>query len=330
MARCVSPIRIRNPSKYDFKRRWKPYVDVPCGKCLYCLQRRSNGFAFRITCELLCSKFNPLFVTLTYDDFNLPYAYPVIGLSESSSSGETDMFGIFRGGDIIRRKERYSVDDGRSVLYREDFTRFLKRLRSKVPVPLRYFGCGEYGDPAGVEVGRPHYHFILWSHSSFVSYNDLWSAITLSWNYGHVFIENVCAAHTHYVAKYCAGKYFTDNPFHNEKSFRTFIACSKGLGKCYLTNDMKRYIYEQINNSSLTRLFVNGEHFSMPRYIKDTLNLSYAQREKYNNQLLEAGIKTEISQLQQSGHYSSVGSMLVDHYSDFERKTYKKLKKRSL
>lgn len=328
--RCISPIRIRNPSKYDFKRRWKPFIDVPCGKCLYCLQRRSNNFAFRIACELKCSKFNPLFVTLTYNEDFIPIAYPPRGSDFSESDIPESDFYFSRGGSTLPDSKRQEVcsDKCRSVLRREDFTRFLKRFRTKVDLRLRYFGCGEYGSPVDPIVGRPHFHFIIWSHDGFISISDLYRAIVDSWHYGFVTIRNVSSAHVHYVAKYCCGKFFTDNPFSNNKSFRPFIACSKGLGKCFLTTQMKKYIFDNLGN--FTYLPINGEKFSLPRYIKDSLGLSIDQKEKYLNALLEYGIENDVKEFEASQSYSSVGSMRVDKYEDFVRSTKKKLQKRNL
>lgn len=329
--RCISPIRIRNPSKYKFKQRWQPFIDVPCGKCLYCLQRRSNNFAFRIACELKCSKFNPLFVTLTYDEFNVPFGVPVISDDAYDAVDRIECFDIQRGSDRTNwRIGKYSIspDDGRSVLFRRDLTKFLKRFRVKFDVSIRYFACGEYGEPAGREVKRPHYHLIIWSLDDFIETDKLYRAITDSWSFGFVTISSVASAHVHYVAKYCCGKYFTDNPFNNYKDFRPFIACSKGLGKCFLTPAMKRYIYQNLGN--FTYLPVNGEKFSLPRYIKDSLDLSIDQREKYLNSLLVYGLQRDLIEFNSSKSYESLGHFYMDRYSDFERQTLKKLQKRNL
>ncbi len=62
------------------------------------------------------------FITLTYDDKNLP--------------------------------------EDRCITKR-DMQLFIKRLRKKYAKPIRYFGCGEYGD----ENARPHYHINLFGHN---------------------------------------------------------------------------------------------------------------------------------------------------------------------
>lgn len=81
-------------------------VTVACGKCVECLQKRSEEWSFRIMDE--CSMWRDnCFVTLTYNDENLP-----------------------QNGTLVK----------------SDLQKFLKRLRRAVePVKIRFFACGEYG-----------------------------------------------------------------------------------------------------------------------------------------------------------------------------------------
>ena len=79
---------------------------VACGKCVSCLQAKSNEWAFRCVQESKKYKDN-CFVTLTYNDTFLP-------------------------------------DNG--SLCRRDLQLFIKRLRKHIyPQKLRVFYCGEYG-----------------------------------------------------------------------------------------------------------------------------------------------------------------------------------------
>uniref|UniRef100_A0AAU8BAB1 Replication initiator protein n=1 Tax=Dulem virus 82 TaxID=3145793 RepID=A0AAU8BAB1_9VIRU len=83
---------------------------VPCGRCIECLIRRSNEWAWRVSLEAKLYKSNCM-VTLTYSDDYLP--------------------------------------QDRSVSRRE-FQLFLKSIRKAIePVRIRYFGCGEYGEKYG-------------------------------------------------------------------------------------------------------------------------------------------------------------------------------------
>ena len=85
-------------------------IDLPCGRCIGCRLERSRQWAIRMLHEASCYK-NNCFLTLTYDDKNLPH-------------------------------------DG--SLYVEHFQKFMKRLRIEHPeTRIRFFHCGEYGDENG-------------------------------------------------------------------------------------------------------------------------------------------------------------------------------------
>lgn len=101
-----------------------PINGYPCGKCLYCLEKRRVPWTVRLTHERrFWSRFGitTYFVTLTYDELNLP-------------------------------------KDGVS---KRDIQLFLKRLRkyyaSLESNPLKYFCVSEYGPTTH----RAHYHLIL-------------------------------------------------------------------------------------------------------------------------------------------------------------------------
>lgn len=100
---CLYPVTIKDPHA-DFGT-----IQVSCGKCLECLQQRSNEWAHRIVDECKQHKEN-CFITLTYNDDFKPL-------------------------------------DG--SLRRRDLQLFIKRLRKHLdPVKIRVFYCGEYGKKA--------------------------------------------------------------------------------------------------------------------------------------------------------------------------------------
>lgn len=113
------------------------------------------------------------FLTLTYDDYNLPF-----------------------GGSLRK----------------EDFQKFMKRLRKKIGSPLKVFYCGEYGD----QLGRPHYHAILFGEDfardreyySRIGGNNYFVSERLSslWNLGHSIIGPVTFESCAYTASYCTKK----------------------------------------------------------------------------------------------------------------------------
>lgn len=123
----------------DYINRYKlpesAFQQIPCGQCLECRLQHSKEWAVRCMLE---SKYHTpnWFVTLTYDEFNLP------------------------------RKEFICAENGLYMqvpyLVKSDVQKFLKRLRKRLygsqKGELRYFLCGEYGD----KTYRPHYHLILY------------------------------------------------------------------------------------------------------------------------------------------------------------------------
>ncbi len=86
---CLFKINIKIYKDNDNKRRiWKydneksaaawvnnrinyKEIEVPCGKCFFCQKKWSNGWAVR--CVLESKKYlNNIFITLTYNENNLP------------------------------------------------------------------------------------------------------------------------------------------------------------------------------------------------------------------------------------------------------------------
>lgn len=79
---------------------------VPCGRCISCRLNKARGWSIRILHEVKSSKIS-CFVTLTYDDKNLP---------------------------------------ANQSLNVEDCQKFFKRLRKNTNLKIRYFLGGEYGE----------------------------------------------------------------------------------------------------------------------------------------------------------------------------------------
>ena len=84
----------------------KDRIEIPCGKCAYCLQRKRNEWFVRLKTEQKYSDYT-YFITLTYNDENINYG------------------------------------KNSCVLHKPDIQNFFKRLRKKCKV--RYFAIGEYG-----------------------------------------------------------------------------------------------------------------------------------------------------------------------------------------
>lgn len=114
------------------------------------------------------------FITLTYDDEHLPY-----------------------GG----------------TLHYPHFQRFMKRMRERVGVPVRFFMCGEYGE----KLSRPHYHACVFGfgfrsdRKPFKNSSDgqvLYTSDLLSeiWTDGFASVGELSFESAAYVARYCMKK----------------------------------------------------------------------------------------------------------------------------
>lgn len=108
-----------------------PYVVLPCGQCLQCRTSKAAEWADRIMLE--SRSYEPgtvYFITLTYDDQNLPRSKDV------------------EGNEVF-------------TLFPRDLELFVKRLRKQQSYyhdnKIRFYAVGEYGTLHH----RPHYHLIV-------------------------------------------------------------------------------------------------------------------------------------------------------------------------
>lgn len=123
---CDFPIRIKNPhfgtplaNSLDYR-----YIDVPCGKCIRCINRRTNTWWIRLSHELK-SATTAHFVTLTYNDESLTRSY-----------------------------------NGLLTCVKSDLQKYFKRLRKREKNNgIKYYAVSEYGG----KNHRPHYHAIVFN-----------------------------------------------------------------------------------------------------------------------------------------------------------------------
>lgn len=148
---------------------------VACGRCIGCRLERSRQWAIRCVNEASMHKENS-FITLTYDDENLPI------------------------GKFVR-----------PTLKPRDLQLFFKRLRKRHGNGIRFFACGEYGE----RFGRPHYHACVFGldfqDKTFYSSKNginIYTSRGLSelWPFGHNAIGDVNFETAAYVARYVVDK----------------------------------------------------------------------------------------------------------------------------
>lgn len=142
-----------------------------------------------------------------------------------------------------------------------DVQKFLKRLRSYMSIPLRYFLVSEY-TPTGTY--RPHYHFALF-FKQYVSLDEVDVEVRKAWQKGFVTVADLNDGRIDYISTYCI-KFFNRPP---DGHLENFMLCSRRpfIGADYLTSEMKNYHHESKN----TFISVNGYKHKLPRIYRDKI-----------------------------------------------------------
>lgn len=154
---------------------------VGCGQCQPCRINRRRVWVHRLLLEQSLHT-DSAFVTLTYDDANLPKIKNTAG-------------------DLVGNLEPPHLRD------------FLKRLRNRLPPgSVRFFGVGEYGD----QDERPHYHLALFGFPSCQYIQSRYSRVRNccpscdlirdTWGKGHVFLGTLEENSVQYIAGYVLKK----------------------------------------------------------------------------------------------------------------------------
>lgn len=232
---CINPVRL---DRVEHRRALRVVTEqgliVPCGKCIACRKAKAREWTLRMLHELDTSD-DACFLTLTYDDDNLPV----------------------------------SDNTGFASLRKRDAQLFMKRLRRNLPgLPLRYFLCGEYGDTTL----RPHYHAIMYnlrpSHYSAVMRSWQlcdWSVPSIrNKSFAPVNVSDIA-----YVAGYVLKKFsgsLADEMYSELDREPVFRLMSRGIGRDYCDANSESIILQ-----GSCRL--NGNRVSLPRYYVKRLGI---------------------------------------------------------
>lgn len=181
----------------------------PCGHCGACIHNRIQDWTFRIKMHQKYANKRSQFLTLTYDDQNLPYA--------------CDEDGVITHPELRKREVQL----------------FFKRLRKNSgESKISYICVGEYG----TTTWRPHYHVLLFANVS--DYHIYKSWIINDRIIGGIHFGRVEDDSIGYVAKFHA----TKRPAEIFKKIGItpeFFICSKGIGKKFLTKKMTEYVKDK-------------------------------------------------------------------------------------
>lgn len=121
-------------------------IPVPCGECECCKIEKANEWATRITNESSMWNNKGIFLTLSYNDPNLPMTKE--GLTTLNRK------------DIINFKKRLRKYAEKHKL---PFMEWENPYNGKIERPIRTFECGEYGfnGQRAAIGGNPHYHMVI-------------------------------------------------------------------------------------------------------------------------------------------------------------------------
>lgn len=181
----------------------------PCGKCLFCRAQRRMEWATRLYLESQLWS-KACFVTLTYRDEDLP---------EDKS------------------------------LHKDEFQRFMKRLRWYMSQDsrykgkkIKYFACGEYGSQ--LNTGRPHFHAIIlgldFPDNTYSIRPDEDASLLLdAWDKGFIYVEPVNFDRCKYLMKYLFKQETKEDYAGREPPFRL---SSLGLGKSWLYQNLEKVL----------------------------------------------------------------------------------------
>lgn len=241
------------------------FMAVGCGKCVLCRAKKAKEWSTRAMCEAQCSISRPFFITLTYNDLNLP------------SEG------------VVKKHVQ----------------NFMKRLRINIeritlaPSNIRYFLCAEYGK----NTKRPHYHALIYNVPPQLE-TDFPHIVQKSWSYNvsriaAANLPNTLDEYGRYVYKHFDGKrwyslfgytrtsvitkgrvdycmkYMKKDAIIPEGKNDVFFLSSRrgGLGQPWLD----KYILEYRKNPQFCNIEIkdiwSGETFSgsIPRYFMDKI-----------------------------------------------------------
>lgn len=224
----------------------KPDLQLPCGQCVGCRLARSASWAVRCVHEASLYDSN-CFITLTFKEEYLP----------------PDM----------------SLD----VRY---FQLFMKRLRKRFGVGIRFYHCGEYGE----KYGRPHYHACLFNfdfpdkvywRKSKTGYPIYRSEILEElWPYGLSEIGTVTFESAAYVARYIMKKVNGDAADMHYERYDVNTGEVFWLKPEYTTMSRRPGIakdwYDKFKSDVFPDdfLVVDGRKVSVPRFYSDQYELT--------------------------------------------------------
>lgn len=258
---CLEPREVRN--KYT-----GAVVRVACGSCSYCLVARSAKYSSIVAIELLRNAGTTLFVTLTYENKNIPL-YKLDGACRAFVSNRAGFPPI-----PVESVDKVIVPNGlRGVCFGHlcysDVQQFHSRLRALIykycrrnslPYESRkykYFVCGEYGPYSA----RPHYHLLLFFPTVLGEreYKEFSEIVSSCWPSGRVDLQPVTTSSVGCYLSTYVNSLVSLPKVYGIKSLRPFVKYSTlgGFG------------YYRLDDSEILEILQSGSYERF-KYDKDT------------------------------------------------------------
>lgn len=275
--KCKFPIRV---PYYKDENAPKGYKIVPCGKCIDCRKQLSNTWTFRLLCQLDKSR-NNLFVTLTYDNNNVPIkiinSIPYLNLDENKLQSFLKKF---------RDDSRYRY---------QKITGIDKKL---CKCPMKYFAIGDYG----TQTLRPHYHILIFN--CVYTRLDLINYLQDNWQLGNCRVDIAQPAHTSYICKYITN---LSNDYPNEVT-KPFRLMSRGLG----LDKSFEFLNDYLNG--ITSFQIGSFKCGLPSYIRKKLD-DYVYSDSSEKML--PSYKQNVSKMRYSRYQNYLKSSKTKGYSKY-------------
>lgn len=278
-------------------------IPCPCGQCLPCRVNRRRVWTHRIMLESFLCSGNACFLTLTYDDENLPM-------------------------------------DG--SLYPRHLQLFLKRFRKELsPGSLRYFAVGEYGDKS--DRPHYHLALFGFNCSGRISVPEHGrrcfcgncELVREAWGMGNILIDELNRKSAQYICGYVTKKMTSADDVRlfirtggfsaNEKvvSLRRFpefarMSTRPGIGACstdYISKSMISPSTGEIflvNDDVPIKLNIDGKELPLGRYLVGRLRDVFGTKEVSKAKLAEAMCVLWQEALQSDDPPLSLKQFLID------------------
>lgn len=317
---CQFKITIALKKPVDKNGTLLTHINIPCGKCGRCLQRRKMEWGFRMQDELIHSK-TAYFVTLTYNPENVPYnkygqktLIPTRQIDleiKAQEEGRKRKTKTWKNNQVDRSLQGFvkRVRQNQKRIFKNDIT--IESLTNGLgPTDkIKFYGCGEYGE----ERGRPHMHLIM--------FNTCRRAIELSWNLGGIDIRIATSGEIAYVMKYLDKQHGQEKVKMKEPEFSTM---SEGIGENYIRKN------KSWHKQNLDILFVttsSGIRIPMPKWFREQI-FSEDERKEQIILVTEKLEDAKVNLIKELGGQHEYTKYINEKKRETERRFKKKIKKR--